>query len=90
MKSSSADENHSNTSFLKGLEWVGAMIAVVAAIMLALNVSISPWAFVLYLISSVLLTIWGWHREAYGIAMQNMIFIIINSLGIYRWLIVGQ
>ena len=66
------------------------MIAVIAAIMLALNISISAWAFVLYLISSLILALWGWYSGAYAIAVQNVIFIGINSLGIYRWLIVGQ
>jgi len=64
------------------------MLAVIAAIMLALNITISPWAFVLYLISSVMLAVWGWYSGARGIAFQNMIFIVINLLAIYRWLIV--
>ncbi len=82
--------NYNPTSSLKLMEWGGAMIAVVAAIILALNISISAWAFVLYLISSLILTLWGWYSGAYAIALQNVIFIGINSLGIYRWLIVGQ
>ena len=82
--------NYRTTSSLKLMEWGGAMIAVIAAIMLALNISISAWAFVLYLISSLILALWGWYSGAYAIAVQNVIFIGINSLGIYRWLIVGQ
>lgn len=69
------------------LEWVGSILAVSAAILLASNISISPWAFVLYLMSSVLLTIWGLSRKAYGIAMQNAVFTVINLVGIYRWLL---
>ncbi len=90
MKQAIPIKNYHTTFSLKLMEWGGAMIAVVAAIMLALNISISPWAFVLYLISSLILTLWGWYSGAYAIALQNVIFIGINSLGIYRWLIVGQ
>jgi uncharacterized membrane protein len=79
-----------HTMTLKIMEWSGAMIAVIGAVMLALNVSISAWAFVLYFISSLILTFWGWYSGAYAIALQNMIFIGINALGIYRWLIIGQ
>jgi len=75
---------------LKIMEWSGATIAVIAAVMLALNVAISPWAFVLYFISSLILSLWGWYSGAYAIALQNVIFIGINALGIYRWLIIGQ
>ncbi|HFC93704.1 MAG TPA: hypothetical protein ENJ51_12935 [Leucothrix mucor] len=83
-------KNQHSISALNIMEWSGAMIAVVAAIMLALNVSISPWAFVLYFISSLILAVWGWYSGAYAIALQNVIFIGINSLGIYRWLIIAQ
>jgi uncharacterized membrane protein len=83
-------KNQQSILALKIMEWSGAMIAVIAAIMMALNVSISPWAFVLYFISSLILALWGWYSGAYAIALQNVIFIGINSLGIYRWLIVGQ
>ena len=69
------------------LEWLGSALAVSAALLLAVNISISPWAYVLYLFSSLLLFVWGMRRQAYGIAMQNVVFTGINVLGIYRWLI---
>ena len=90
MKPACPTTSYRTTFSLKLMEWGGAMIAVIAAIMLALNISISAWAFVLYLISSLILALWGWYSGAYAIAVQNVIFIGINSLGIYRWLIVGQ
>ena len=90
MKLTAPIKNYRHDLSLRLLEWSGAMIAVAAAIMLALNITISPWAFVLYLISSVILTVWGWYSGARGIALQNMIFIVINALAIYRWLIVPQ
>lgn len=74
-----------NTSSI--LEWSGSILAVSAAILLALNINISPWAYVGYLFSSLLLTAWGVRKKAYGIAWQNSVFIVINLLGIYRWLL---
>ncbi len=72
------------------LEWSGSILAVSAAILLALNIEISPWAYVGYLFSSLLLTAWGLRQKAYGIAWQNSVFIVINLLGIYRWLLVSN
>ncbi len=69
------------------LEWCGSLLAVSGAILLAINIKISPWAFVLYLMSSIILGVWGIRRKAYGIAMQNMVFMVINIVGIYRWLL---
>ena len=76
-----------NTNIL--LEWSGSLLAVSAAILLALNISISPWAYVGYFFSSILLTIWGVRSKAYGIASQNAVFMGINILGMYRWLLVA-
>ncbi len=72
------------------LEWSGSILAVSAAILLALNIELSPWAYVGYLFSSLLLTAWGVRQKAYGIAWQNSVFIVINLLGIYRWLLVAS
>ena len=72
------------------LEWSGSILAVSAAILLALNIELSPWAYVGYLFSSLLLTVWGIRQKAYGIAWQNSVFIVINLLGIYRWLLVSS
>ena len=90
MKSFPPEKKSTHELPLKFLEWSGALIAVAAAIMLALNITISPWAFVLYFISSVILAIWGWYSGAYAIAVQNMVFMLINSIAIYRWLIIAQ
>ncbi|HFD32922.1 MAG TPA: hypothetical protein ENJ28_09495 [Gammaproteobacteria bacterium] len=90
MKSFPPEKKSTHELPLKLLEWSGALIAVAAAIMLSLNITISPWAFVLYFISSVILAIWGWYSGAYAIAVQNMVFMLINSIAIYRWLIIAQ
>ncbi len=69
------------------IEWAGSLTGVSAAVLLALNISVSGWAYVFYLFSSILLLIWGLREKAHGVAFQNLVFIAINILGIYRWLI---
>lgn len=69
------------------LEWGGAILSILGAALLALNIAISPWAYILYTISSILLLAWALHQRAYGIVTQNLIFTIINIVGIYRWLL---
>lgn len=69
------------------IEWAGSLTGVSAAILLALNIPVSAWAYVFYLFSSILLMIWGYREKAHGVAFQNLVFIAINILGIYRWLI---
>lgn len=73
----------------KIIEWAGSLTGVSAAVLLALNIPISGWAYVFYLLSSILLLVWGLREKAHGVAFQNFVFIAINILGIYRWLIIS-
>lgn len=75
------------------LQWYGAIAAVVAALVVASNIStrISGWAFVLFVSSSASLIAWGFLSEdAQGIGWQNICLLGINLWGVYRYLIRGD
>jgi hypothetical protein len=75
------------------LEWYGAIAAVIAALVVASNIStrISGWAFVLFVTSSISLVAWGFMSEdAQGIGWQNVCLLLINLWGVYRYLIRGD
>jgi hypothetical protein len=72
------------------LEWYGAISAVVAALMVATNVSqrITGWGFVLFVTSSISLIAWAFLSEdAEGIGWQNICLLAINLWGVFRYLI---
>ncbi|MFK4003849.1 hypothetical protein [Qipengyuania sp. NPDC077563] len=71
------------------LEWYGAIAAVVAALVVATNVSswVTGWAFVLFVTSSLALTAWGFlSDDAEGIGWQNIALLLITLWGVYRYL----
>lgn len=71
------------------LEWYGAIAAVIAALVVATNVStrVTGWAFVLFVTSSLALTAWGFlSDDAEGIGWQNIALLMINLWGVYRYL----
>ena len=75
------------------LEWYGAVAAVIAALVVASNVStrVSGWAFVLFVTSSLSLIAWGFlSDDAEGIGWQNVCLLLINLWGVYRYLIRGD
>ena len=77
-------------AFLNLLEWYGAITAVIAALIVASNISrrISGWAFVLFVTSSAALVAWGFlSDDAEGIGWQNLCLLGINLWGVYRYLI---
>lgn len=72
------------------LQWYGAISAVIAALLVASNISrrISGWSFVLFVTSSIALIAWGFlSGDAAGIGWQNICLLAINLWGVYRYLI---
>lgn len=71
-------------------KWMGTGFGIVGAVLVALNLSFSGWGFVLFFVSSVSWTIAGVMMKENSLILLNGVFTMINMLGIYRWLIVGQ
>lgn len=72
------------TGFAK---WMGTGFGIAGAILVALNLPISGWGFVLFLVSSVSWTIAGVMMKENSLILLNAVFTAINMLGIYRWLL---
>ncbi len=78
---------------LNGLEYYGAGAALLAAFIVSLNLGarITGWAFVLFVTSSIALVAWGFlSGDSEAIAWQNIGLLLINIVGVYRYLIAGK
>ncbi len=73
---------------MKFLKWTGTAAGIAGATVIALNLSISGWGFVLFLVSSVSWTVAGLRMREQSLVALQAAFTAINLLGIYRWLIV--
>ena len=72
------------------LQWYGAAAGALAALIVSLDVGRRPtgWAFVIFVTSSVALILWGFlSNKGEGIGTQNVILLVINLIGVYRYLI---
>ncbi len=69
------------------LKWLGTVLAIIGALAIALNLPYSGWGFVAFLISSISWSIAGFMMREPSLVVLQGTFIIINVLGIYRWLI---
>ena len=72
------------------LQWYGAIAAVVAALLVASDISrrVTGWAFVLFVSASLALLAWGFLAEdADGIGWQNACLLLINAWGVWRYLV---
>ena len=75
------------------LQWFGAGASLIAAALVAadINRKVTGWAFVLFVAASIALLVWGFMQpDSKGIGVQNAIMLVINLLGVYRYLIVKK
>lgn len=75
---------------LAGLQYYGAGAAVLAALVVSLDLGrrITGWAFMLFVTSSIALILWGFGQpDSEGIGWQNVAMLGINCTGVYRYLI---
>jgi hypothetical protein len=79
-----------NETLLTAVQYYGAAAGVIAALVVSLDLGRKPtgWAFVLFVTSSAALIAWGFLQEdSEGIGWQNVILLLINLIGVYRYLI---
>lgn len=60
--------------------------AVAGSTLLALNIPISKWGYLMFLISSVSGLYVGWKTGVKSLTILNVYFTIINAIGVYRWM----
>lgn len=77
-------------TLLDALQYYGAGAATLAALLVSLNLGRrwTGWAFVIFVTSSLALIAWGFlNDEGEGIGVQNTVLLVINALGVYRYLV---
>ena len=82
-----------NQTILTGLQYYGAIAATIAALLVSLDLGRkwTGYAMVIFVTSSLALIGWGFLQpESEGIGMQNVVLLVINSVGVWRYLLSPQ
>ncbi len=80
-------------TILDALQYYGAGAAVLAALIVSLDLGRrwTGWAFVIFVTASIALIGWGFlQQDSEGIGWQNVALLLINVVGVYRYLIRKQ
>lgn len=67
--------------------WVGSFLGSAGALLVALNVAVSGYGYLLFTSSSILMCLYALYGKDKPVLFQNLVFTIINSIGVYRWLL---
>jgi hypothetical protein len=79
-----------NDTILTVLQYYGAVASTIAALIVSLDLGRkwTGYAMVIFVTSSVALIGWGFLQpESEGIGMQNVVLLIINAVGVWRYLL---
>lgn len=79
-----------NEIVLQALQYYGAAAGTVAALVVSLDLGRrwTGWGFVVFVTSSLSLIAWGFlDSDAEGIGVQNLILLVINCTGVWRYLL---
>lgn len=82
-----------NDTLLTALQYYGAGAAVIAAAIVSLDLGRrwTGWAMVIFVTASLALIAWGFLQEdSEGIGWQNVALLVINAIGVYRYLLRAQ
>jgi hypothetical protein len=74
-------------SVLPGLKWFGTATGLVGALVLALNLPISGWGWVLFAVSSASWTAAGLLMRETSLVLLQGGFLVVDLIGVWRWLI---
>lgn len=66
-------------------EVFGSVLGVISSVLVASNTRATRWAFPVYLVSNVLLVIFGIAGGHWGIVASNVAYALIAVYGIRRW-----
>ena len=74
-------------SKLEAVEWTGSVAGALGALLIALNLPISGYGFVIFLLSSTSWLVAGMATGNRRLVLMNVAFTLVNLVGIYRWLL---
>lgn len=66
-------------------EWLSVGLLLIGATLLALNLSMSKWAFPILGISRLWLSILMFKKKDYPMFIMNFFYLIVDIVGIIRW-----
>ena len=67
------------------LEWSGVITAIFYSLLVALNIGIEFYGFLLLIISALLIGIWSFLQKHNGILFLQLFYATAGIIGVIRW-----
>lgn len=80
-------DTHGMKKVIQLMGWLGVATSWLGAALLALNIPVSKYGYVLFFASSLLMAWYAFRKSDMPFVIQNLFFICVNALGCYRWVL---
>jgi hypothetical protein len=80
------DTKSQTMKFLHYIKWLGTISGIAGSLLVALNISISGYGFILFTISSISWGVAAWIMKENSLLILQGVFFVVNIIGITRWL----
>jgi hypothetical protein len=74
--------------WLRVIRWAAALTGIAGGVLLALKIPWSAWGFAFFALSSAAWIVAGLVMQVRSLVMVNVVLLLTNLLGVYRWLLV--
>lgn len=68
-------------------EWVGTGAGILGAAMISSKTRLSPFGWIAFILSSSNLAVYAWMSGAFGLLTLEVVFLMTNLVGLWRWLL---
>ena len=65
--------------------WLGTLTGIVGGVLVAMNFEYSKFGYIFFMVSASSWIIQGAKNNDQSLVLLNGVFVLVNTLGIYRW-----
>lgn len=80
---------YQNLPWLSAIKWFGTATGVVGAVLVAANVDMVGWGFVVWAVSSAAWVYAGYVMREPSLMLLQGVFLVVDLVGIWRWTLIG-
>jgi len=72
------------------LQYSGALFGIIGGVLISWNTKYSKYGFIFATIASIILAYWCFASTEWGYLVLNLVYLIIDVIGVYRWFFVPK
>ena len=77
---------YQDAAWLTAIKWIGTGTGIIGAVLVAANVGMVGWGFVIWAVSSASWVVAGYVMREPSLVLLQGVFFVVDLVGIWRWM----